>query len=130
MLQRFSLLIAAAALLVVAGCTDSADPNSSDKKTTLTADTWRTTKFTVGGADMLSFAQTTTKFNSDGTYTATNPGGGTKSGTWVFNVDETNIEMTEGSETVNWEIRTLTSSSLKLRSNMAGTTTEFEAVPD
>lgn len=111
----------------MAGCSDTADPNASDKKDLLTSHTWVTTKYTVDGTN--ETGPTSQTFNDDGTY-STVVLGSTRGGTWEFNVDETNVEITEdGSVETSWEIRTLTSSSLKLRLNLGGAVTELEAVP-
>jgi|GEM_PF-3784164 len=128
-IRAFLLATVAIVALTAAGCTDSVDPNAS-KTTLLTNNTWTTTKYTVGGNDYRQFVQQTTTFNADGTYSATFSNK-TETGTWKFNVDETNLEMTEGSSgTVNWEILTLTASSLKLRATLMGQPVEYEGEPD
>ena len=126
---RFTLILASLFLLIVAGCEDS-PTGSGDKKSTLTANTWKTTSFTLGGVDMTSTAQQTTTFKSDGTYTAKNPDGSTESGTWSLNVDETSIAMAEGGTTVDWSILTLTSSSLHLKANIGGVVADWTGVPE
>jgi hypothetical protein len=136
-MKRTTALLSLFALcaLIVAGCTDNPASSSGDKKTTLTAKTWKVTVFKEDGADLVptGLAPTAYKFNTDGTYSVTILGI-TAPGTWEFNVDETNIITEKGtSKEANWYIQVLNSSSMKLKATMTDSTgnhtSELEAVP-
>ncbi len=127
--SRSLLPILALAIVSISACEDT-PTNPGDNRSLLTARPWKTTSYTVDGADLTSLAQVRTVFKTDGTYTATNPDGSTESGTWAFNVDETSIAMTEGATTTDWSIMTLTSTSMRLRAALAGSVADWQGIPD
>jgi hypothetical protein len=114
-LSRTLLALFALSILALAGCTETLT-NPASNTTLLTQYTWKTTKFTSGGVDQTAVEPKATKFNTDGTYTATKPDNSTVPGKWEFNVDETNITMDKGTASErSWEILILSSTALNLR---------------
>ncbi len=114
--SRVLLLLLVPALLTLGACKDDSPSGpGSDKKSILTAKPWKTTLFTIEGADARSLHWETTTFKADGTVTGVQADGDTDSGTWEFNTDETQLIVKDLGPGYNWTILELTGSSLKVK---------------